>query len=185
VAVVAALELDDLVPASRAARETERGHRRLRPAVDHPHHLDRGDSVNDLLGHLYLKLGRRAVARPAPQGFVERVNHLRRSVAQNHRPPRADVINVGAPLDIGHRRAPRAGDEARRAADAPKRTHRRVDAPRHQLARPREQLLRTSLPVSLLCAHTSMLKHVRAKGEVRPSDALQLFGRFDEERAER
>ena len=32
VAVVAALELDDLVAAGRAAREAERGHRRLRPA---------------------------------------------------------------------------------------------------------------------------------------------------------
>jgi hypothetical protein len=76
VAVVTALELDDLAAARDAAREAERGHRRLGPAVDHPHHLDRWHGVNNLLGHLDFQTRRRAVTRPAPQGLAQGLDDL-------------------------------------------------------------------------------------------------------------
>src|SRR5207248_6718223 len=112
VSVVAALELDYLIAPSEAARETQSRHRRLRPAVDHANHLDRGHGVNNLLGHLDLKLGRRAVARPARERRVQSVNYFRVGVAEYHRPPRADVVNVCATVNVVHRRALRARDEA-------------------------------------------------------------------------
>jgi hypothetical protein len=41
VAVIAAFELHDLLAAGVAARDADRGHRRLGAGVDHAHHLER------------------------------------------------------------------------------------------------------------------------------------------------
>jgi hypothetical protein len=55
-------ELDHAVATGRRAGQPDSAHRRLGPGRDEPHHLDRGDGVDDLRGELDLALGRRAEA---------------------------------------------------------------------------------------------------------------------------
>ena len=50
------------------------------------------------------------------------------AVAQNHRAPRADVVDVALAVGVPHVSALRPGDKARRAADGLEGAHRRIDA---------------------------------------------------------
>ena len=63
VAVVTALELDDLVAAGKAARQTDGGHGRLGAGADHAHHIHRRQQLAQAVGHLRLQHGRRAELR--------------------------------------------------------------------------------------------------------------------------
>ena len=58
VAVVAPGELDDQVPAGEPAGQPDGAHRRLGPAGDEPHQLDRRDRLDDQLGQFALPFGR-------------------------------------------------------------------------------------------------------------------------------
>src|SRR4249919_295002 len=53
-------------------------------------------------------------------------------MADDHRSPRADVVDVMVAVDVHQVRALRALDEERFAADRFERAHRRIDAARHQ-----------------------------------------------------
>src|SRR5690242_17132583 len=64
-------------------------------------------------------------------------------MAQDHWSPRTDVVDVSATVDVGDVRAARGLDEARRAADAAKRAHRRVHAAGYEFHRLRKQFLRS------------------------------------------
>ena len=55
-AVVAALELDDLVPAGVRAHDAEHGEARLGAGVAEANHLDGGDAVNHHLAEHVLEL---------------------------------------------------------------------------------------------------------------------------------
>ena len=57
-AVVAAGELDDHVPAGEPAGQADGAHRRLGAGADHPHHLDRRYGVNDQFLGVPVKLGK-------------------------------------------------------------------------------------------------------------------------------
>ena len=65
VAVVAAVELQDLAPAGEAARDAQRAHRGLGAGGDEAHLLDRGHVAHDPLGELHLAGAGRAVGGPA------------------------------------------------------------------------------------------------------------------------
>ena len=58
----------------------------------------------------------------------DRVDDLGMTVAEDHRPPGADVIDIGIAVDIIDFRAGGAFDEDRFAADGAKGAHRTVDA---------------------------------------------------------
>src|ERR671931_376290 len=66
-AVVAAVELDDLLASGERARQPDRGQRGLGTRVDEADHLDRGEGLADQLGQLDLAPGRRAEAAPDEQ----------------------------------------------------------------------------------------------------------------------
>ena len=100
VAVVAAGELDDQLTAGEAASQPDRRHRRLRARRDQPNHLDRG-ARDDLLGEQHLGLGRRAERRAGTDGPAHRVDDLRMGVAEDHRPPGADQVDVLDAVHIG------------------------------------------------------------------------------------
>src|SRR5690606_2638127 len=68
-------------------------------------------------------------------------HHLRMRVTDDHRPPRADVVDVTAALRIGEPGAVCAANERRRATDRAKRAHRRVHAARDDALRTREELI--------------------------------------------
>ena len=123
VAVVAAGELHDDGPPGEPAGQPDRGHRRLGAAVDEANLLGRGAS-DDLLRERDLVLGRRAEREPAGRGRLDRLDHGRVRVPEDHRPPRPDEVDVPAAVDVGEPRSRGAGHEPRRAADGPERPHR-------------------------------------------------------------
>ena len=108
-AVVAALELDDLVAAGGAARQPQRAHRRLGARADQAHLLDR-----------------RHAARGSPRRARSRARSARRTrgrrrrprctasstagmaVAEDHRPPGADVVDVALAFGVDRSRRRRA-----------------------------------------------------------------------------
>ena len=127
VAVVAAGELDHLGPAGEAAGQPDRAHRRLGAAADQAHLLDRRDPGDDLLGQQHLALGRGAERGPVVHRVLDRVEHVGVRVAEDHRPPRADQVDVLAAVGVPEVGAVAADHEPRRAADRPEGPHRRVD----------------------------------------------------------
>src|SRR5204863_5479483 len=98
--VIAALEFDDLVATGKSPREPETGHRRLGPAIDHSHFLDRRDPAANQLGHLDLERIGDAEADAARGRGADGVDHDRGSMPENGRAPGADVIDVFVAVDI-------------------------------------------------------------------------------------
>ena len=100
VAVVAARELEDAVATSRAAREPDRAHRRLRAGRDQPHLLDRRHRVDDLLGELDLALGRRPEGRAVRRRLLHGLHDLGVGVAEHERAPGHHPVHVAPPLGV-------------------------------------------------------------------------------------
>ena len=128
VAVITAFKLDELVATGNAASESNGGHGRFSAAVDHAHHLDRRHGGDNLFGEFDLQFVRRAKAGAVRRNRRKRLNNFLVGVAQNHRSPGADVIDEAASINVSDRCAAGALDEQRRAADAAKSAHRRIDA---------------------------------------------------------
>jgi hypothetical protein len=74
VAVVAAGELHDLAAPGEAAGQPDGAHGGLGAAVDQAHLLDRPDALDDALGELDLARARRAEARAAGGGGLQRLD---------------------------------------------------------------------------------------------------------------
>ncbi len=103
-AVVATGELHDHVAAGEAARQPDRRHGGLGARRDEPHPLDRRPR-HDLLGQVDLGHGRGAVRRAAGHGRLHRRLHLRVGVADQHRTPGADQVDVLVAVDVGEPRS--------------------------------------------------------------------------------
>ena len=123
VAVVAALELDDLRPARESAREADCGHGGLGAGVDHAHLLHRG-ALHDVLGDPDLRLRGGAKAQAIVQGLLHRLHDLRVRVAVHHRAPGAHEVDVGVAVHVDELGAVRALDEAGLPAHRPEAAHR-------------------------------------------------------------
>ena len=100
-AVVAALELDDLVTTREATCQTDGTHRRLRPRVHHAHTLYRGEELRaNKLCHLDLTGITSPVARTLLQLTADSLLDGRVSVPEEQGPPGADVVDVFIPIDV-------------------------------------------------------------------------------------
>jgi hypothetical protein len=88
----------------------------------------RRHELADFLGDLDFGFGRGAEGKAVREHALHGVEHLGMNVAENHRAPRTDVVDIALAVRIPEIRALRALDEARRAADRAERTHRRVHA---------------------------------------------------------
>ena len=128
VAVIAALELDDLVAAGEAARQADRAHGRFGARADHAHQLDRRHQLADPARELGLDLRRRAERQAERGALLHGAHHRLVRVAEDHRAPRADVVDVAAAVVAEHVRAAGALDEHRLAADGAERAHRGIHA---------------------------------------------------------
>ncbi len=73
--------------------------------------------------------GRRAEARAARGGLLDRGEDLRVRVPVDQRPPRADVVHEAVAVDVDQFGALAALDEDRLAPDRAHRAHGRVDPP--------------------------------------------------------
>ena len=132
-AVVAAVELDDLVASGEPARQPDAGHGCFRAAVHHPHLFDRRHRVANQCRQLDFELIGNAETDPARGRVAHGVDHDFRRVTENGWTPAADIIDVIVSVDIPDSRAFRAHDEERFAPDIAKRADRRVDAARDAL----------------------------------------------------
>ena len=105
-AVVAAGELHDHVAAGEAAGQPDRRHRRLGAGGDEPDPLDRRPR-HDLLGQLDLG-PRSGVPYDVPRATAAwtAACDLGVGVAEQHRPPRADQVDVLVAVDVGEPGAP-------------------------------------------------------------------------------
>jgi len=117
VAVVAAVELDDLVAFGEAAGQADAGHGGLGAGVDHADFLDAGDPGGDELGHFHLVGIGDAEGEAVFGGFVDGVGEDGGGVAENVGAPAADVVDVGFAIDILDAAAFGAADEEGVAID--------------------------------------------------------------------
>ena len=78
-------------------------------------------------------------------GGLDGGNDFRMRVAENRRPPGADVINVFVAVHVPDVRAFGLVDEKRLAADGAKRAHRRIDAAGNVFQRLGKQFFRLTL----------------------------------------
>ena len=127
-AVVAALELDELAAARGPARQADGRHGRLGARADQAHHVHAGHVAQDFFGQFDFALGRRAKREALEQRFLHRFEHRWVAVAQNHRAPGADVVDIALAVGIPKMGALGAGHKARRAAHGFEGAHWRVDA---------------------------------------------------------
>ena len=131
-AVVAALELHNLVAAGKSACGTDGAHRRLGPAVHHADHLHARHKVH----HEFCKFGFEPARSPETEAVLCRLgNRLDDgivSVAQEHWPPAAHVIDIVVAIHIVDVAALRAGDKRRSRPHIAVGTHRAVHAARHE-----------------------------------------------------
>jgi hypothetical protein len=86
-----------------------------------------GTSFDDQFGDLEFGLGGRAERQAAGGGFLHRLDRAGMGVAENGRPPRADVVDVFAAVGVPYARTRGAAEEHRGAADAAEGAHRRID----------------------------------------------------------
>ncbi len=111
------------VATGEAAGQPDRRHRRLGARRHEPDPLD-GRAGDDLLGELDLGLGRSTVRRAAGDRRVDGGQHLGVGVTEQHRPPRADQVDVLVAVDVGQPGARGRADEPGRAADRVERADR-------------------------------------------------------------
>ena len=140
--VVAAGEFDDFRPASVSPREAQRRHRRFGARRSQPQLFDGGDRLDEGSGQFDLAGGRRAETRPLRHDLAEGLDDRPRGVPGDQRTPRADVVDVLAPVRIDDPTAGPALDEQRLPAHGPPRPHRTVHAARNVALRLNEELLR-------------------------------------------
>ena len=140
VTVIAAFELDDLVPAGEAAGEPDARHGRFGAAVHHPHLLDRGHPFADQLGHLDFEWIWNSEADAPHHRFMDRIDHYARCMTQNRRAPGSDVINVLVAIDVPNLCAFSALDKERLAIQSAKCAHGGIHTSGDSLLRGSEKL---------------------------------------------
>ncbi len=126
-AVVSADGLDDHLAPGRRPRQAQGAGDGLAPGRGHAQLLDGGHRLGDALGEPHLGLGGRAEGRAVGQGRRHGLEDLGRRVAEDRRPPRAEIVDVLVAVDVPQPRPAGAGDEDRVPADRAHRPHRRVD----------------------------------------------------------
>ena len=104
-----------------------------------PAGVARVDPRDDLARQLDLAGRRRAEGQTVRGGGGDGRDDVGVGVAEDHRPPRADEVDVLLPSTSVRYGAAAAGHEPRGAADGPEGAHRRVDPAGDDLLRPLEQ----------------------------------------------
>ena len=128
VAVVAALEFDDELAAGGGAGQADGRHGGLSAGADKAHLFDGGIAGHDALGEIGLGGGGCAEAGGVARRALDGLDDRRKGVAEDHRTPGAEVVDIAIAVGVDEVGALGALDEWRRAAHGAKGPHRRVDA---------------------------------------------------------
>ena len=91
--VVAAFELNDLIPASESASKTDAAHGCLGAAVDHPHFFHGGNEIANRFRHLDFQWVRNSKAQAIRSGATDGGDHRVWCVAEDGRTPSSHVVN--------------------------------------------------------------------------------------------
>src|ERR1035438_5514169 len=126
--VVAAFEFHDDLASRGSARQPNGGHGRFSAGADKPKLFNRRVAGNHALGQVALRRRRSAEAGGAARGALDSLHHRWKGVAQNHRPPRTEVVDIAFAVGVEEPRSLRPLDERGLAAYRAKRPHRRVEA---------------------------------------------------------
>ena len=141
VAVVAALELDDLVAPRIAAGESNGRHAGFRAGADETNLIHGRHELADFFGDERFALRDGAEGKSLGNGFVDGGDDFIIVVAENHRPPGENVVN-----ELLAGRVPHVGtlgviNEARGAADGAEGTHGRIHPARNRDLRTLEEFV--------------------------------------------
>ncbi len=132
-AVIAALEFHDRVAAGKAAGQANGAHGRLGAGTDEAHQFDGRHEFHDAPREPRLEFGRGAEAQAVGGDSLHGFDDLGVRVAQDHRSPGTDEVEVAAAIRRYHVGALGLLEENGLAAHAAKGSNRRVDAPRNVL----------------------------------------------------
>src|SRR5216684_6093026 len=122
-AVITTIEFDDLVPLPETTRQTKARHGGFRPAVDHSNFFDRGHPPANKLRHFHFERIRNSEAQAAHCGIADNIDNCFWSMAEDRRPPTADVVDVFFSIDVPNLRAFGTRDEERLASHVEKRAN--------------------------------------------------------------
>src|SRR4029450_1683548 len=127
-AMITAVEFDDLVAPRERAREADARHRCFGAAVHHAHFLDRWNPMADQFRHLHFQRIWNSEAQSACRSVADCFDHNFRGMPENRRPPTADVIDILICIYIPDPDPFSARDEKRLTLNIAKRAHRRIYA---------------------------------------------------------
>src|SRR5437764_4205406 len=120
-AMIAAVELNDLVPPGKSASETNARHRRFGSAVDHSDFFNRRHPFADQLGHVDFERIWNSKTQSARGRVADGINNHFWRVTKNRRTPAPDVIDVFLSVDVPNFRSGSALDKKWFAANIAKR----------------------------------------------------------------
>ncbi len=124
VAVVAAFEFDEQVAPGVAARQADGAHGGFGAGGDEAHHVEAGDEFDELFGQVDFSFCGRAEGEAVGGSFLHGADDVGVGMADDQRPPGADVIEVTLAVGIPEVGACATGEEARFAADGTEGAHR-------------------------------------------------------------
>src|SRR5215210_1483451 len=130
VAVVVAVELEDLLSSRVSAGEPDGAHRRLRPRVGHPDCLYRRDGPAHQLSELDLEFRRGTEGRALSGHGLYCLDNLRECVPEHERTVAHHVVQIGIAVDVEDARTFTALHEQRISTDRSEGPHRAVHATR-------------------------------------------------------
>src|ERR1051326_219466 len=128
-AMIASIELDDFVAFGKSAREADGGHRGFRARVAHANFLHAWHQRADQFRHRDLEWVGNAEARACLRRLPDRLDNFGMGMAEDGRPPGADIIHVFVTVHVPDARAFGFVYEKRLAADRAKRAPGRVHPP--------------------------------------------------------
>src|SRR5437588_422023 len=93
-AMIAAIELDDLVPPNKSAGQANARHRGFSSAIDHSDFFDRRHPLANQLGHFDFERIWNSKTQSARGRVAHGIDNYFWRVTKNRRSPAADVIDV-------------------------------------------------------------------------------------------
>src|SRR5262245_5794821 len=127
-AMVTAVELDDLIAPRESAGQADGAHAGFRAGIANPDLLNARYQPGDPFGHRHLGRIGNAKAGPAVCRILDRPNDSRMGVAENGWTPGPDVINQFIAIDVPHVGTSGLLHKERLSTHGAEGAHRRVNA---------------------------------------------------------